>query len=113
MGDPVLPNIGTEVAAASVGAVQVGAVLSAVPGVSTVSEAMGRSALTQYRVPSRVTAPLDVHGFAARDTPAGIAAREQIETFIRSAWEGAARIVVPPTCARNTPAASCDFSTAQ
>lgn len=113
MGDPVLPNIGSEVAAASVGAVQVGAVLQPVSGVERTESAAGRSAITQYRVPRAVTTPLDVHGFAARDTPAGVAAREQIESFLRSVWTGESEITVPPTCTRNTPAGSCDFASSQ
>jgi hypothetical protein len=113
IGDPVLPNIGSELAAASVGASHVGAVLTAVRGVEPVAEVVDGSALTQFRVPMRVTQPLDVHGFAARDTQAGVAAREQIESFIRSVWDGRARISVPMTCARNTPAGSCDFSRGQ
>lgn len=113
IGDPVLPNIGSELAAASVGASHVGAVLTAVRGVEPMTEVVNGSALTQFRVPMGVTQPLDVHGFAARDTQAGVAAREQIESFIRSVWEGRARITLPATCARNTPAGSCDFSRAQ
>lgn len=113
MGDPVLPNIGSELAAASAGASHVGAVLRAVRGVAPVAEVTGGTALTQFRVPTRVTQPLDVHGFAARDTMAGVAAREQITAFITSVWAGAPRITVPPTCMRNSPAGSCDFSAGQ
>lgn len=112
MGDPVLPNIGSELAAASAGASQVAAVLNPVQGVMPVDVVTNGVALTQFRVPARVTQPLDVHGFAARDTPAGVAAREQIVAFITSVWAGTPRITVPPTCERNTPPGSCDFSRA-
>jgi hypothetical protein len=56
------------------------------------------------------TAALEIHGFAARDTPAGAAAREQITDFIRSVWSGAPRITVPAGCRANTPPGSCDFT---
>jgi hypothetical protein len=110
MGDPVLPNPGSEMVAAALGALHVGAVLAPVPGVMSATEAVGRSALTQYRVPSSVRGPLDVHGFAARDTPAGRAAREQIQSFITSLWAGRATITLPAACRGNTPMGSCDFS---
>lgn len=110
MGDPVLPNLGTEFAASSLGAVQVGAVLTPMSGVTTAESADGRTAITQYRVPSTVTDSADIHGFAARSGAATDAALEQIETFLRSAWAGRARVVLPRNCAMNTPAGSCDFS---
>ncbi len=57
--------------------------------------------------------PYNVHGFAARDTPAGVAAREQIVGFIRSLWAGSMRVTIPSGCAMNTPPGSCDFSSAR
>ncbi len=110
MGDPVLPNIGNEFAAAALGAIQVGAVLNPVWGAPHADAVTGHTALTQYRVPHEVTAPLDIHGFAARDTPAGVAARAQIFNFLSTALAGTAQITIPPTCQTNTPAGSCDFS---
>ncbi len=110
MGDPVLPNIGSELAAASANATQVGAVLAELPNAPRASEVTSGCALTQFRVPSTIVGPYNVHGFAARDTIAGRAAREQIVGFIRSHWAGAMRVTVPTACQMNTPAGSCDFS---
>jgi hypothetical protein len=107
MGDPVLPNPGSEMAAVVTGADQVGAVLSPIMGVSPVEVAEGHSAITQYRVPD--TDELDIHGFAARDTPAGTAAREQILAFLLSVYAGKPAITVPPGCKGG----SCDFSSPQ
>jgi hypothetical protein len=89
-------------------AVQVGAVLEPVEGVTPVPFAEGRSALTQFRISNRNTDPIDRHGFGGRDTTAGRAAREQIRAFLDSAWRGAPRITVPPLCTRGG-LDSCDF----
>lgn len=113
MGDPVLPNLGTEFAASALGAVQVGAVLVPMSGVTSVDAADGRTTITQYRCPSNITDASAIHGFAARSGPHTDAALEQIETFLRSAWAGRARAVLPRNCAMNTPARSCDFSGAR
>ncbi len=110
MGDPVLPNLGTEFAAAALGAVQIGAVLNPIVGVSTAPMAEGRTAITQYRVPASVTSASDIHGFAARSGPPTEAALEQIRVFLSGAWAGQARTILPTNCAMNTPAGSCDFS---
>ncbi len=106
IGDPVLPNIGSELVAASSHAVQVGAVLDPITGVMPVAGGATQTAITQFRVPSSVTAALDIHGFAAGSSPAGVAARQQISQFITSVWAGAPRIDVPPDC----PNQNCDFS---
>jgi hypothetical protein len=92
--------------------VQVGAVIVPIDGVAPVAGGGGatRTAITQFRVPSTVTSALDIHGFAAKGSPAGVAAREQIAAFLRSVWAGAPRIDLPPTCAAR-PTRSCDFST--
>jgi len=113
IGDPVLPNVGSELVAVSSGAVQVGAVIVPIDGVTPIAGGGGatRTAITQFRVPSTVTDALAIHGFAAKDSPAGVAAREQIAAFLRSVWAGTgARIDVPPSCA-SRPGQSCDFST--
>lgn len=104
IGDPVLPNVGTENVARTTDAVQLGAVLAPIEGVAPATEADDTSALTQFRVPK--TADLEVHGFAAKDTPAGVAARDQIRAFVTSVFAGAPRIVVPPGCVGG----SCDFT---
>ncbi|MCU0656814.1 MAG: hypothetical protein MUF64_16640 [Polyangiaceae bacterium] len=104
MGDPVLPNPGTEALARVTAAVLVGQPLQAVPGVSSAASVAGASALTQYRVASEDSSA--IHGFAARNEPAGKAAREQIFAFLTSVWAGAPVITVPASC----PEQRCDFS---
>ena len=103
MGDPILPNPGTEIAAVAVGARHVGGVLEPIVGVSPADEVVGGSGLTQFRVPAGDR--FAVHGFAARDTPAGVAAREQMLAFVRSVRAGAAVIAPPPSCPTR-----CDFT---
>lgn len=110
IGDPVLPNIGNEMVASASHAVQVGVVLNHIPACSHVTVAKGETGMTQFKVPSSVTDPLQIHGFAAGTTPAGIAAQQQIQAFIGSVWKGAPVIAVPPECVSNTPPDSCDFS---
>jgi hypothetical protein len=105
IGDPILPNLGSENVALATDCVEVGAVLVPIPGVDAgESGVAGRSALTQYHVPD--VQGLDIHGFAARDTPAGKAAREQIRAFVKSALKGSPTVVLPAEC----PGGSCDFS---
>ena len=104
IGDPVLTNPGAELLSVTTGAVQVGKVLVPIAGVKPVSEADNQSGLTQYHVAD--TAPYDIHGFAARDTPAGIAARDQITSFVQSVWAGAPVVKVPVGCKGG----SCDFT---
>jgi hypothetical protein len=108
MGDPVLPNIGESLVAECTHAVQIGAVLDPLEGLDAGTEVDDATGITQFRVPSDVTAALDIHGFGAKDTPAGIAAREQISGFLRSVWAGAPKITVPPTCQAH--GGSCDFA---
>lgn len=108
MGDPILPNIGSEFVAASSNSVQLGAVLEPVVGVPQVEGPVTRSAITQFRVPSTETG-LSIHGFAARGSVAGVAARQQISAFITSVWAGSPQIALPTACA-SRPGKSCDFS---
>jgi hypothetical protein len=103
IGDPVLPNPGTEMVARVTGAIQVGAVLVPIEGVDTGATVRGASALTQFRVSD--TDAIEIHGFAARDTPAANAAQAQIVAFVRSVWAGVPVIAVPEGCAGG----SCDF----
>jgi hypothetical protein len=110
MGDPVLPNIGNEMVAASTGADQVGVVLNPIVGATVVPEVTNHSGMTQYKVPKTVTDALQIHGFAAGSSPAGLAAQQQIKAFIGSVWAGTPTITIPPGCVANTPANSCDFS---
>lgn len=102
MGDPILPNPGTEIAAVTAGAVHVGGVLEPVVGVAPVAGETMASGLTQFRAPPGDS--FAVHGFAARDTPAGDAAREQIFAFVRSVRAGAPVIAPPASCP-----GGCDF----
>jgi hypothetical protein len=104
MGDPVLPNAGTEMVAVTVGARHVGGILEPIPGVEPVDEVVDASAITQYRTGEEGV--FEVHGFAGRNAPAGEAAREQILEFLESAWAGSSRIRAPSMC----PSAGCDFS---
>jgi hypothetical protein len=110
MGDPVLPNIGNEMVASSSHAQQVGVVLNPIVTCEDVAEATAHTGMTQFKVPSTVTAPLDIHGFAAGSSPAGVAAQQQIKAFIASVWANAPLISVPPECMTNTPPDSCDFT---
>ncbi|MDQ3036158.1 MAG: hypothetical protein M3Y87_27405 [Myxococcota bacterium] len=103
IGDPVLPNPGSELVGRVTGAAHIGSVLVPVDGLEPAESAMGRSGFTQYWVAG--TDALDLHGFAAESTPAAAAAQEQIFDFVRSAWDGEARISIPTGCAGG----SCDF----
>jgi len=105
MGDPILPNPGTEMVAVATGALHVGGVLEPIEGVEPAAEVIDGSGITQFQAPPG-GGRFDAHGFAARDNPAGVAAREQIFRFVQSAlFEGRSVIEPPPSC----PAAGCDF----
>lgn len=104
MGDPIVPNPGTEMVAVTAGARHVGGVLEPILGVETAPEVVEGSGITQFRTPE--TDDLDVHGFANRDTDAGAAARAQILRFLETAWAGESVIAPPEIC----PEAGCDFS---
>ena len=109
MEDPVVPNQGTSVLAAALKAAIVGPVLEPITGLNQVDEVRGGVGITQYRVAN--TGVYDVHGFAARSTPAGEAAMEQIFAFLRSGWdEGVPVISFPEGCSGVTAAGDCDFS---
>ncbi len=104
IGDPVMPNIGTDLVATSTGALHIGEVLRPITGLELATEAVGTTAITQYKVSDE--SALDIHGFAAKDSPAGNAARQQIDAFIQSVWDGAPLIRVPASCAGG----NCDFT---
>lgn len=105
IGDPIVPNIGTHLMSVATGAVQVGAVLSPIRGVSPVEEAVGKTAVTQYRVPS-TGSDLEIHGFTQYDSEAGKAARDQIQAFLSSVYAKKPVITVPSLCKGG----NCDFS---
>ncbi|UJR85797.1 hypothetical protein [Sandaracinus amylolyticus] len=104
IGDPVLPNAGSEMAARVLDATMIGEPIVPIAGLQGATTIAGASAITQYRVPG--TDALDIHGFAAEDTPAAAAARAQIIGFVESAWAGEASVVVPEACEGGI----CDFS---
>ena len=111
MGDPVLPNIGNELVAQSLGAVQVGVPLRPLPGLALANEAIARTGLTQFHVDCGPDPdPYCVHGFAAGTTPAGLAAQQQIGTFLITALLGIPRVEVPQICLDDVPDGSCDFT---
>jgi hypothetical protein len=103
MGDRVLPNPGSEFVAITAGATQVGTPLAEIVDLEQAESVAGASGITQFRVYDEGL--YDVHGFAARDTPAGNAAFDQIQSFLHSAWDGAPLITVPAGC----PSGVCDF----
>lgn len=110
MGDTVLPNPGSHTVALCAGAVQLGEVLEAVPGINPSDDPLvveQASAFTQYRVPDDWEY-LQRHGFAARDFIASLAARDQIRLYLESVWAGSPSVVLPQACVDN--GGSCDFS---
>lgn len=106
IGDPVLPNIGSEILAGVVGARQLGAVLQPIPGVLPATSPLRESAITQYRVPSTLR-EFQIHGFITCRNAAADAAQQQVLSFLQSAWAGDPRIELPAGCSGG----SCDFST--
>jgi hypothetical protein len=94
MGDPILPNVGTDLLASALGAVHLDPALEPILGLEHTTDAVtSGAAITQFRVP--VTGQYDVHGFAARDTPAGDAALQQILELLTSAWAGSPEMSHP------------------
>lgn len=109
MGDPVLPNLGTELLANALDAVHLTPTLSDVHGIPTDPGPLSTGAtLTQFRVPP--SGPYDIHGFAARETPAGAAALDQIIEYLDTAWNEPAPIMAFPQGCSITPNGDCDFS---
>ncbi len=113
VGDPIMPNIGTAMVATALDVVHLlpeGAEpLLLVPGLERATFAEGRSALTEFV--TNETGTSEVHGFAARDAPAGVAARAQFEAFIATLWAGAPRIDIPEACMPLPVPGICDFAT--
>lgn len=109
VGDPILLNIGTEILAGSLGAVQVDPSIEDIAGLDhDTGPVAGTTAIEQFRVPD--SDPYAIHGFAARDTLAGQAALEQILGFMSAALEGEPVIEHPAGCSEVTADGSCDFS---
>ena len=109
MDDPVLPNLGTELLANALKAVHLTPSLSDVHGIPTDPGPLSTGAtLTQFRVPA--SGPYDIHGFAARETPAGAAALDQIIEYLDTAWTTSAPVMAFPEGCAITPKGDCDFS---
>lgn len=108
VGDPILPNRGSDMVAICASATHVGAVIQPVYGLENGERADNKSGITQFLVP-QTWSDLDIHGFTSKDNVAGQAAREQIYNFMSSVWSGAPEITVPAACAA-TNDGSCNFS---
>ncbi len=109
LGDPILPNLSTELLANALHAVHFEPTLQPILGLQTTTGAVtSGAALEQFRVPD--TGQYDTHGFAALDTPAAEAAYAQIQQLLDTAWEGAPRMEHASGCAVTGPEATCDFS---
>ena len=107
MGDPVVPNVGSNLVATSLGAVQLGVVLQPIVGLGVTDEAVGVSAVTQFQVAAE--GAFGIHGFTATNTVSGHAAQQQFIDFVGTLWAGQPVIQVPKACQDNTPPNSCDF----
>lgn len=112
IGDPVMPAVGTHMVARSLGAVMtvpegVDPIVG-LDGLERAERVVGRSGYTEFKTSE--TSATAVHGFAARDSEAGRAARDQIQAFIRTLWDGAPVIEIPERCLENTRPGVCDFS---
>ncbi len=103
VGDPILPNIGSRLVANAVKARLIGAALQPIDNLVPADTAVGESGYTQYWVDD--TGPVDVHGFADKNTPAGVAARSQFIDFVASLWAGNPVITLPAACVDG----ACDF----
>ncbi|NOY26170.1 MAG: hypothetical protein GXP62_09890 [Oligoflexia bacterium] len=109
MDDPVVLNPGTDILAVAQDGVMIGPALQDIPGLGSADQITSGSGLTQFRVPN--TGVYDVHGFAARDTPAGAAAFQQIIDFVNSVWiDDSPLITFPDLCTNVTPNGDCDFT---
>lgn len=112
IGDPVMPAVGTHMVGRSLGAVmtvpdEVDPIVG-LDGLERAERVVGRSGYTEFK--THETSATAIHGFAARDSEAGRAARDQIQAFIRTLWDGAPVIEIPERCLENTRPGLCDFS---
>jgi hypothetical protein len=106
IGDPVMPNVGSEMVATAMNAVHLGVPIVDIPGLERGDVAVGRSAVTQFQAPG--TSANDIHGFTARNTDAARAAqRRGLRTPARSAvrrcsaWRGRLPPHFPSWCLRS------------
>lgn len=111
MGDRVLPNLGTNLLARALGAVQLTPSLDPIVAVEgSPGPVFGGAVLEQFRVPN--TGAYDVHGFAARNTVAADAAMEQFIGLLTTAWEGNPTVERASLCLEQGLGGTCDFSEA-
>mgnify|MGYP002631110427 CR=1 FL=1 len=112
MDDPVLPNLGTDILASALNAKQFSPALKEIEHLEQTDGVVFEGAtLEQFRVPDGLGV-YQHHGFAARSTPAGDAALEQILEFLDKAWEGETPMSRPDICLEQGLNGTCDFSEA-
>ncbi|MEL6342252.1 MAG: hypothetical protein AAFV53_03915 [Myxococcota bacterium] len=103
IGDPIVPNIATEILARSIGASSIGPTITEDVNLPVVERIEGVGVgLTQFRIDS--DSAFTVHGFADTDTDGGAAARAQIYAMGDSIRDGQPEINLPVDCDPN-----CDF----
>lgn len=106
VGDPVQPNLGTAMFARAMNATVVGVPLDdMLLDLPQAEQLEGQTGITQFRTSD--TDMYGIHGFAATSSEAGLAAIEQIRSYMESTAGGMPHIVVPAACVEN---GSCDFS---
>ncbi len=109
IGDPVMPNIGSELVATALDAVHLGVPVSPIADLAvSPDEVRGRSAVTQFIAPG--TDPNAIHGFTIRNTDAARAAQQQFIDLVASLWAGDPVIRVPALCEALPTPGRCDFS---
>ncbi len=108
IGDPIVPNPGTEILARALGAVQLEPAVEVVEGLDAQPGPLATSALEQFRVASDEM--FAIHDFVDDDTYAAQAAHEQLAAFATSVAVGAPEIAHPETCTDHGVDGSCDFS---
>ncbi len=108
IGDPILPNLGSEILAASLGAVQLDPCIEDIAGLDHSSEpVVAASAIEQFHVASEEM--FDIHDFIDDDTLAAQAAREQLTMLAESARAGSPQLAHPEICLEQGWDGSCDF----
>ena len=92
IGDPVLPNLGSEILAGVVGATQLGAALQPIPA-SSPRRAGARQRADAVPRARTSFSPFQIHGFVTCRNAASEAAQAQILGFLQSAWAGDPQIL--------------------
>jgi len=110
VGDPVMPNVGSNMVATSLNALHVGVPLYDMQVLETGDRAEGRSGVTQFDVRIPDASGSNIHGFTARNNEAGLAAQDQFILFADSLWADAPLIEQPAACLSMGPDTSCDFT---